>query len=132
MIGNSVLLDTSIVINLFKGDQSILSFLEEQKNIYVPSIVLGELFLGAHRSKKPSKHLDQIRDFLTGCAILQIDSVTAEHYGSIKHGLLLKGHPIPENDIWIAATALQHNLPVFTNDKHFDVVESLLLVRGQQ
>jgi tRNA(fMet)-specific endonuclease VapC len=48
--------------------------------------------------------------------------VTAQYYGKIKDGLRLKGRPIPENDIWVAAAAMQYGLPVATRDAHFDEV----------
>ena len=53
---------------------------------------------------------------------------TAEIFVTIKLALFAKGNPIPENDIWIAATAIQHQLPLYTNDKHFSEVENITLV----
>jgi tRNA(fMet)-specific endonuclease VapC len=106
MTGNKVLVDTNIVIDLFKGDKKIFAFLEAQQAVYISTAVLGELYLGAYRSANEQKHLLQIRDFLLRCNILNADGVTAENYGIIKATLLKKGKPIPENDIWIAATAI--------------------------
>jgi tRNA(fMet)-specific endonuclease VapC len=53
--------------------------------------------------------------------------VTAQYYGKIKDGLRLKGRPIPENDIWVAAAAMQYGLPVATRDAHFNEVDGLLV-----
>jgi len=58
---------------------------------------------------------------------LELNLITAAYYGKIKNNLRLKGKPIPENDIWIAAAALQNNLTVITRDKHFleiDLIKS--------
>jgi tRNA(fMet)-specific endonuclease VapC len=128
MTGNKVLLDTNIVIELFKGDQKILRFLDEQQNVFIATAVLAELYLGAFRSANEQKHLEQIKHFLLKCTVLSADQVTAEACAKVKAALLKKGKPIPENDIWIAATALQHSLPLYTNDGHFSEVDSISLV----
>jgi tRNA(fMet)-specific endonuclease VapC len=128
MTGSKVLLDTNIVIELFKGDQKILHFLDEQQSVFIATPVLAELYLGAYRSANEQKHLEQIKNFLLSCTVLNTDQITAEACAKIKAALLKKGKPIPENDIWIAATALQYNLPLYTNDAHFSEVDSISLV----
>ncbi len=57
--------------------------------------------------------------------VLGCDSDTARRYGEVKNALRLKGRPIPENDIWIAAVALQHGLTLITRDGHFNEIEEL-------
>jgi tRNA(fMet)-specific endonuclease VapC len=59
------------------------------------------------------------------CPVLVCDVETARHYGRVRNELRRKGRPIPENDIWIAATARQHDLILVTRDPHFDEVEGL-------
>lgn len=128
MTGNKVLLDTSIVIELFKGDQEVLNFLDKQQNVFIAAAVLAELYLGAYRSANVQKHIEQIKAFLLQCTVLSADQATAEACAKVKAALLKKGKPIPENDIWIAATALQYDLPLYTNDKHFSEVDNISLV----
>lgn len=128
MIGNNVLLDTSIVIELFKGNKEVLAYLEKQQTVFIATAVLGELYLGAYRSANEKKHLQQVKAFLIHCTVLNAEKSTADEYARVKAELLKKGKPIPENDIWIAATALQYNLPLYTNDKHFSEIEVLTLV----
>jgi len=53
---------------------------------------------------------------------------TAEKYAIIKTSLLSKGKPIPENDIWIAATAMQYNLLLYTMDSHFREIQTISLL----
>lgn len=122
------MVDTNIAIDLFKGDQTIFTFLEQQQVVYIAAAALGELYLGAYRSANEQRHLQQIGDFLSRCTVIPADHATAESYGKIKAALLKKGKPIPENDIWIAATAIQHQLPLYTNDRHFTEVDHLTLV----
>jgi tRNA(fMet)-specific endonuclease VapC len=128
MTGNNVLLDTSVVIDLFKGDQAVLSALEQQREIYIAAAVLGELYLGAYRSVHAQKKMQQINDFLIMCTVLSVDQNTAEKYAIIKTSLLSKGKPIPENDIWIAATAMQYNLLLYTMDSHFREIQTISLL----
>ena len=67
------------------------------------------------------------RGFISNCTILNINSAIAEKYASIRKGLKDKGTPIPENDIWIAATCIVYEIPLATNDKHFSNIEGLKL-----
>ena len=129
MIGNRVLLDTNVVIELFKGNQAVLAFLEQQQNVFVAAAVLAELYLGAYRSSNEMKHITQIKAFLLRCTVLNADQATAESCAKIKAALLKKGKPIPENDIWIAAAALQYNLPLYTLDKHFSEIDTISLAQ---
>jgi tRNA(fMet)-specific endonuclease VapC len=127
MIGNRCLLDTNAIIQVFKNKNNVADLLDKIQEVYVPATVIGELKFGAYYSVNTQKHLDQINEFLTNCITLQIDSFTADPYGIIKANLAKKGKPIPENDIWIAAIAILHNLPLFTNDAHFSEIDTVKL-----
>lgn len=69
----------------------------------------------------------EIESFLAKCTILIPDYKTAEVYGKTKASLAKKGKPIPDNDIWIAVIALQHDLELYTTDAHFREVDALQL-----
>jgi tRNA(fMet)-specific endonuclease VapC len=128
MTGNSCLLDTSVIIHVFKNNTPVIEKLEAIENIYVTTIVTGELYFGAYASVDPSKHFQQIQGFLQHCKIIYPDYATSATYGQIKANLKKKGKPIPENDIWIAAVALQSQLPLFTTDKHFGEISGIVLL----
>ena len=119
------LLDTNIIIRLLAGDAVVSESLKRADEVFIASIALGELYYGAHKSSRTSENLARINDYAAGNTILSIDIVTARLYGAIKNGLRKKGHPIPENDIWLAAVALQHDLILVTRDEHFDAIENL-------
>jgi tRNA(fMet)-specific endonuclease VapC len=127
MTGNKLLLDTNIVIELFRGNQLIIDFLDNQEKIYLPTATLGELYLGAYRSSNVSKKLQEIKSFLESCVVLYTDATTSDKYAIIKTALLNKGKPIPENDIWIAATAMHYDISLYTFDEHFKEVEGIKL-----
>lgn len=128
MTGNSIAADTNVFIDLMKGDEQIAHKLESFNEVYLSPVVLVELYFGAYRSANPEKHLRKIAIAIQKSKLLTIDATTAEIFVTIKLALFAKGNPIPENDIWIAATAMQHGLPLYTNDKHFTEVEGITLV----
>lgn len=119
------LLDTSIIVPFFRGSADIRARLEQAARVYLSSVVLGELYYGAEGAKLPQEQLDKIEYLAGTCTELVCDRGTARHYGRIKQALRQRGRPIPENDIWIAATALQHDLVVVTRDRHFQEMDRL-------
>ena len=119
-----VLLDTNVVIALFAADTAVRAY-ASQTDIVLSSTVLGELYYGARKSGRPTRNLSRLDEFAASVAIVACDGVTAQYYGQIKDGLRLKGRPIPENDIWVAAVAIQYGLPLATRDQHFREVDGL-------
>ena len=127
MTGNNYLLDTNIVIEIFKGNRTFANKINKLKQFYISTIVLGEFYIGINRVTNKSKHQKKLIDFLELCTIINIDSNTAKFYGETVAALYIKGNPIPTNDIWIAAIALQHNLILVTQDKHFKQIDNLTM-----
>lgn len=125
----SVLLDTTIVVDHLRGKSpALVDRLAQSGTLYLPAIALGELLYGAYKSAFKAKTLAQIENFSQLCAILGVDEHTAGYYGRINAGLARLGKLIPQNDIWIAAIALEHNLPLATHDQHFSSVPGLTLM----
>lgn len=124
----SVLLDTSVVIGYFRKDPNLHRKIEQISDVYLPLVVLGELLYGAYKSTRSQKMLEDVRAFSNGCILLLPDEATAGLYGQIKAELSIAGKAIPQNDIWIAAAAKEHDLPVATRDKHFSFVSGLTVL----
>lgn len=120
-------LDTNVAIDLLNGNVEILLNYEKYTSLYLPVTVCGELLYGAINSNNSKKNLIKYRGFISNCTILNINSAVAEKYASIRKGLKDKGTPIPENDIWIAATCIVYEIPLATNDMHFSNIEGLKL-----
>jgi tRNA(fMet)-specific endonuclease VapC len=118
------LLDTNIVIALFAADASIQGRLAAAE-VFVPSIVVGELYYGARKSGKVADNVKRVDEFAADNTVLACDVVTAAAYGDVKAALRVKGRPLPENDVWIAALALQHDLVLASRDAHFNEVDRL-------
>jgi tRNA(fMet)-specific endonuclease VapC len=93
--------------------------------VYLPVVVVGELIFGALKSTRVDKNIARIDEFVSANSVLSCDLDTAGHYGQIKCRLRGKGRPLPENDIWIAALALQHDLTLVSRDEHFQEINDL-------
>lgn len=119
------LLDTNAVAALFNQDQ-VLKVALGDAELIIPAPVVGELYFGAYKSGRVEHNIAQLEKFLVQNEVLICDAETGNWYGQIKLLLKTKGRPIPENDIWIAAIALQHGLNLVTRDAHFDVVDNLV------
>lgn len=121
-----LLLDTNAVIAVLAEDGSVHRRLRVASEVFVPSIALGELYFGAHKSARVAANVARIDDFARSNVVLACDAETASHYGRIKDMLRTPGRPIPENDIWIAAVAQQYALTLLTRDVHCREIAGLL------
>lgn len=123
------LLDTSAYSNLMRGNKQISEVLDESDEIFLPSIVIGELLAGFKGGAKEHDNKSVLKDFLsvTNVTLLTIDDSTAERYSVILDYLKKCGTPIPTNDIWIAASAMQHGLILITSDIHFTKIPQIVV-----
>ena len=121
------LLDTNAIVALQKKDPAFLALLQQGDDLFIPAVVIGELYYGAANSGRVAKNTKVIDDLVAENVILGCDTATAKIYGPIRHKLRLKGRPLPENDVWIAAVAMQHSLTLVTRDAHFQEIEGLIL-----
>ncbi len=124
-----VILDTNIVIALWINDLLVYQRIAETNEVLVPAIVLGELYFGAKKSSKPSENILRVDNLAAQTTVIPCDLETARHYGRIKAELKSQGTPIPENDIWIAALAMQYDTALITRDDHFNAVKGLISER---
>ena len=126
---NGKLIDTNVIIRFFKGETELFSLFDDMEQLYVSSISVGELMYGAELSKKSDFNRQNYFCFCEQMKILQLDLEVAKMYGKIKSNLKAKGRPIPENDIWIAATALAADLELVTADSDFENISGLCMVK---
>jgi tRNA(fMet)-specific endonuclease VapC len=119
------IIDTNIIVGLFANEDAICTRFHSGTNIVLPSIVLGELYYGAFKSMKTGENLRKINRLVAEKIILSCDAGTAYEYGRLRNEQRMKGKPLPENDLWIAALAMQHNLIMASRDKHFADIDGL-------
>ncbi len=119
------LLDTSILVALFANDATVQEKLTRADEVFIPTIAVGELYYGALKSQRVRENLAMIDELAEESIVLGCGIETARRYGEIKNALRVRGRPIPENDLWIAAIALEHDLCVATRDEHFREIGTL-------
>ncbi len=121
------LLDTNAAISYGAKEMSIVKIIDDADEVFIPSIVLGELFYGAENSGRVEANRREVETLALSGAVLDCDIGTAREYGRIRRQQHVKGRFIPQNDSWIAAIALQHKLTLLTKDAHFNDVDGLSL-----
>jgi tRNA(fMet)-specific endonuclease VapC len=124
-----VMLDTSAYSAFMRGQAEVKVALQRAEEIYLNPIVLGELLAGFIRGKRRRKNEGELRTFLASLRVhvLTLDQDTADRYAVILNSLWRAGIPIPSNDLWIAASAMQHGLRILTMDAHYQRVPQVIV-----
>lgn len=126
-----ILLDTNAYTALMAGDSRIADLLVASEAILLSPVVIGELlegFLGGSRNLENRRILDQFRAKPRTVSV-PITDATAEWFADIKRSLRRQGRPIPINDVWIAASCMEHGARLLSFDSYFDGVDGLLLCK---
>lgn len=124
-MSGKVALDTNIAIAALNGEPAVINKLQNLSQIFLPLPVVGELLFGALNSQRAETNLSRIQQLIQRSMILQMGSETASLYAKTRISLKQRGRPIPENDVWIAASCLEHHVVLMTNDTHFKSIEGL-------
>lgn len=106
---NGNLMDINVIVRVLNGDR--------------------ELMYGAAKSAQVVQNKQNAKSFCSRYPLLGVSNIVAEFYGEIKKDLLSHGNVIPENDMWIAATALANDMTVITQDKHFEHIQNLMVIK---
>ena len=124
-----LLVDTSAYSAFMRGHAGIKSSLQRADEIVVNAIVLGELAAGFIKGRRRRKNQEELNRFLSSPRVKAVDVTeeTAERYGVILNSLWNAGTPIPTNDIWIAASAMEHGLQILTTDAHYHKVAQVMV-----
>jgi tRNA(fMet)-specific endonuclease VapC len=122
---NGHLIDTSVFVKVLRGNHAAAEFLAGLANTHVSATIIGELLYGALKSAKPEANIISVRKLIDGVHLLMIGDDTAAIYAKIRNELVREGFNLPENDLWIAATAKQNGLTVATYDSHFRQIKAI-------
>lgn len=127
---NEFLIDTNIYPLAMRAEPAVVSLLRRAARIVMSSISIGELLTGFKGGIRERKNRDELAEFLDSprVEICAVSEDTAEYYAEILDGLRRAGTPIPTNDVWIAAQAMEHGLRLVSRDRHFASVPGLLLL----
>jgi len=123
-----ILLDTSAYSAFKRGHDRIGRLVQEASEIQLNAVVLGELRAGFLKGTRLQQNVRELAEFLAfpRTRVLVVDDDTAERYATILRSLQQAGTPIPINDVWIAASAMQHGSKLVTTDPHFRRVSQIV------
>lgn len=125
----TVMLDTNAYTAFKLGSAEALEIIQLAPSLAINITVLGELLAGFAVGSREAQNRAELQQFLASprVQLRLVDEYTSQFYARVYQGLKHKGKPIPTNDMWIAASALQHGDVLFSADKHFQYVEGLVV-----
>ena len=125
-----LLLDTNRYTDLVAHDLDVSERIQRADEVFLSLITVGELLAGFSLGSKRQRNEDRLRQLFDSqrVGLLLPDGTTAQFYAEVSSQLRRRGTPIPTNDMWIAAQALQYGLALDTRDVHFQQVPGLTLV----
>ena len=117
-----MILDTNALSAWAEGDPACREPFLSAERIVVPVVVLGEYLFGIRQSRFRQRYEAWLSLHLPSAELYPVTPKAAGMYADARLWLKAKGTPIPSNDLWIAATALERDMPVLSKDAHFDLV----------
>lgn len=123
-----ILLDTSAYVMFKQNITDAVEIIVRAELILISPIVLGELMFGFRNGTRFKKNMGELNNFLEHeiVELLQIGEITSDRYSRIAAKLKSKGTPIPTNDIWIVAQAIEYGAELITSDRHFEKIDGLV------
>ncbi|MGH9420659.1 MAG: type II toxin-antitoxin system VapC family toxin [Thermoanaerobaculia bacterium] len=128
-----MLLDTNAYTALFRGHDGVAALVRRAEQVLISSVVAGELLFGFRNGSRYEANREELQDFLASpyVSLLPVTLVTADRFGRIAASLRRKGRPLPTNDIWIAAHAMESGAELLSFDRHFDHVDGIAWVEPE-
>ena len=122
-----VLLDTNAYTALFRGDQAVAERVRRTDHVLMSTVVVGELLFGFRNGSRYETNRRDLEEFIENAyvTLLPVTFITSDRFGRIAAALRRKGRPIPSNDIWIAAHAMESGAELVSFDRHFEEVDGI-------
>jgi predicted nucleic acid-binding protein len=122
-----LLIDSNRFIDFCAGDEEVIAVMESAALLFIPYVVLAEIRAGSFVTKRGHHQVRVLQQLLNQPGVRSVHSTdsTTHHYAALYGQLRKAGTPIPTNDIWIAALAIEHDLILYSRDEHFDKIPSL-------
>ena len=123
----TLLLDTNAYSAIARGHPEVVDLVQRAATLLLPAVVVGELLGGFRQGSRYNENLADLRRFLDGprVRLAPVSWTTADRYARIYTALRAKGTPIPTNDMWIAAQALETGADLLSFDPHFGHIDGL-------
>ncbi len=117
-----MILDTNALSAFADNDRALLKVLPMDRPWHLPVVVIGEYRFGLRSSREQKKREMWLNELISLVTVLPVTESTTPHYAMVRHELRVLNRRIPPNDSWIAALALEHDLPILSRDAHFEIV----------
>ena len=129
-----ILLDSNAYSQWKRGHAWVAGVVRSSSEIVLPLVVVGELLYGFRHGSRTEENVRELRMFLDNrrVSVVGMTMTTADRYARIAVGLRSKGRPIPTNDIWIAAHAMETGADLVSLDRHFASVDGLAWIHVSQ
>ena len=126
-----VLLDSNAYSRLMRGDEQTAAVVRDATEILMSAVVIGELLYGFRHGSRFDRNATDLRSFLDNpyVSFVPVGSITADRYSRIAATLRARGNPIPTNDVWIAAHAMETGADLVSADRHFEAVDGIAWLR---
>jgi len=126
-----ILLDSNAYSHLKRGHHPVAEIVRRSEEVLLPFVVIGELLYGFKHGTRLETNVRELHAFIDNphVRVATMTFTTADRYSRIAAGLRRKGRPIPSNDIWIAAHAMETGADLVSYDRHFIHVEGLAWMR---
>ncbi len=126
-----VLLDSNAYSLLMRGHEEVAALVRRAEEVLFSAVVVGELMYGFRRGTRFERNAADLRSLLDSpySSFVDVGPVTADRYSRIAAALRAKGRPIPTNDVWIAAHAMETGADLVSADRHFEHVDGIVWVR---
>ncbi|MCY4455300.1 MAG: type II toxin-antitoxin system VapC family toxin [Chloroflexi bacterium] len=123
-------LDTSAYSQLMSGEQRVSDLVRRADEVFLSAIVFGELMAGFRKGSRLDRNVEELRAFFDApnSAFATVGQTTADRYARIKDALRARGRPLPANDVWIAAHAMETGADLVSADRHFENVDGIALI----
>lgn len=122
-----VRLETNVDAALLRGHAGVADRVRRAEHILLSTIVAGELLFGFRAGGRLAKNLAELQAFLDNpyVDLVPVTYTTADRFGRVAAALRAKGRPIPTNDMWVAAHAMETGAELLSFDQHFEAVDGL-------
>ncbi len=123
-----IMLDTNAYVGFKRNDAETVDTILQAEQIFFSAVVLGELMSGFRNGTRIRENMADLNAFLDHEAVelVAVGKITSDRYSRIAIQLKQQGTPIPSNDIWIAAQAMEHGAELITFDQHFERVSGIV------
>ena len=123
-----ILLDSNAYSAFMRGSEEVRELIGDAEEVLVSAVVVGELLYGFRQGARYERNRVELRSFLGRpyVSLVAVGPVTADRYSRVMSALKAKGRPIPTNDVWIAAHAMETGADLVSADAHFEHVDGIV------